>query len=58
MIAAAGYYKLKAGQWADATLTAHATFPLGVVFEKEPEVRSQKTEDRSQESGVRRQKAE
>jgi N6-L-threonylcarbamoyladenine synthase len=30
MIAAAGYYKLKAGQLADATLTAHASFPLGV----------------------------
>jgi len=29
MIAAAGYYKLKAGQLADATLTAHASFPLG-----------------------------
>jgi N6-L-threonylcarbamoyladenine synthase len=30
MIAAAGYYKLRAGQLADATLTAHASFPLGV----------------------------
>jgi N6-L-threonylcarbamoyladenine synthase len=29
MIAAAGYYKLSAGQLADATLTAHASFPLG-----------------------------
>jgi N6-L-threonylcarbamoyladenine synthase len=29
MIAAAGYYKLKAGQLADATLAAHASFPLG-----------------------------
>jgi N6-L-threonylcarbamoyladenine synthase len=29
MIAAAGYYKLQAGQLADATLTAHASFPLG-----------------------------
>jgi N6-L-threonylcarbamoyladenine synthase len=29
MIAAAGYYKLRAGQLADATLTAHASFPLG-----------------------------
>jgi N6-L-threonylcarbamoyladenine synthase len=29
MIAAAGYYKLLAGQRADASLTAHATFPLG-----------------------------
>jgi N6-L-threonylcarbamoyladenine synthase len=29
MIAAAGYYKLKAGQRADATLTAHASLPLG-----------------------------
>jgi N6-L-threonylcarbamoyladenine synthase len=29
MIAAAGYYKLKAGQLADATLTAHARLPLG-----------------------------
>jgi N6-L-threonylcarbamoyladenine synthase len=29
MIAAAGYYKLKAGQLADATLTVHAAFPLG-----------------------------
>ena len=29
MIAAAGYYKLKAGLRADATLTAHASFPLG-----------------------------
>jgi N6-L-threonylcarbamoyladenine synthase len=30
MIAAAGYYKLKAGQLADANLTAHASFPPGV----------------------------
>jgi len=29
MIAAAGYYKLKAGELADAALTAHASFPLG-----------------------------
>jgi len=29
MIASAGYYKLKAGQLADGTLTAHAAFPLG-----------------------------
>jgi N6-L-threonylcarbamoyladenine synthase len=29
MIAAAGYYKLQAGELADATLTAHASFPLG-----------------------------
>jgi len=29
MIAAAGYYKLLAGQRADTSLTAHATFPLG-----------------------------
>jgi N6-L-threonylcarbamoyladenine synthase len=29
MIAAAGYYKLKAGLRADATLTAHASLPLG-----------------------------
>jgi N6-L-threonylcarbamoyladenine synthase len=29
MIAAAGYFKLKAGQLADATLTAHASLPLG-----------------------------
>ena len=29
MIAAAGYYKLRAGQLADTTLTAHASFPLG-----------------------------
>lgn len=29
MIAAAGYYKLLAGQRADASLTAHASFPLG-----------------------------
>jgi tRNA A37 threonylcarbamoyltransferase TsaD len=29
MIAAAGYYKLKAGQLADTTLAAHASFPLG-----------------------------
>jgi N6-L-threonylcarbamoyladenine synthase len=29
MIAAAGYYKLRAGQRADTSLTAHASFPLG-----------------------------
>ncbi|HUZ45111.1 MAG TPA: tRNA (adenosine(37)-N6)-threonylcarbamoyltransferase complex transferase subunit TsaD [Terriglobia bacterium] len=29
MIAAAGYYKLMAGQFADLSLTAHASFPLG-----------------------------
>ena len=29
MIAAAGYYKLMAGQRADASLTAHASLPLG-----------------------------
>jgi len=29
MIAAAGYYKLLAGERADISLTAHATFPLG-----------------------------
>jgi len=29
MIAAAGYYKLQAGQFADETLTAHAAIPLG-----------------------------
>lgn len=29
MIAAAGYYKLRAGLRADAALTAHASFPLG-----------------------------
>lgn len=29
MIAAAGYYKLLAGHRADASLTAHASFPLG-----------------------------
>ena len=29
MIAAAGYYKLQAGQLAPASLTAHAAFPLG-----------------------------
>jgi len=29
MVAAAGYYKLKAGQLANAALTAHASFPLG-----------------------------
>jgi N6-L-threonylcarbamoyladenine synthase len=48
MIAAAGYHKLKAGQWADATLTAHATFPLGVVVRKESEARRQEPEGRSQ----------
>ena len=31
MIAAAGYYKLAAGQTADASLTAHASLPLGTV---------------------------
>lgn len=30
MIAAAGYFKLKAGERADLTLTAHASFPLGL----------------------------
>ena len=30
MIAAAGYYKLLAGERADISLTAHASFPLGV----------------------------
>ena len=40
MIASAGYYKLKAGQLADATLTAHAAFPLG----QESVVRSQESE--------------
>jgi N6-L-threonylcarbamoyladenine synthase len=30
MIAAAGYFKLAAGELADPTLTAHASFPLGV----------------------------
>ncbi|HKS97231.1 MAG TPA: tRNA (adenosine(37)-N6)-threonylcarbamoyltransferase complex transferase subunit TsaD [Terriglobia bacterium] len=30
MIAAAGYYKLMAGERADSSLTAHASFPLGV----------------------------
>jgi len=30
MIAAAGYFKLKAGERADSSLTAHASFPLGV----------------------------
>ncbi|MFB3923847.1 MAG: tRNA (adenosine(37)-N6)-threonylcarbamoyltransferase complex transferase subunit TsaD [Terriglobia bacterium] len=30
MIAAAGYYKLRAGLCADASLTAHASLPLGV----------------------------
>jgi N6-L-threonylcarbamoyladenine synthase len=30
MIAAAGYFKLAAGEHADRTLTAHASFPLGV----------------------------
>ncbi len=30
MIAAAGYYKLAAGHRADASLTAHATLPLGI----------------------------
>jgi N6-L-threonylcarbamoyladenine synthase len=29
MIAAAGYHKLRAGQCADQSLTAHASFPLG-----------------------------
>ena len=31
MIAAAGYYKLRAGERAGITLTAHASFPLGVA---------------------------
>jgi N6-L-threonylcarbamoyladenine synthase len=31
MIAAAGYYKLRAGQRADVTLTGHASFPLGTT---------------------------
>jgi N6-L-threonylcarbamoyladenine synthase len=35
MIAAAGYYKLKAGQLADVTLTAHASFPLGEKSEEQ-----------------------
>lgn len=30
MIAAAGYFKLMAGQRADVSLTAHASFPLGI----------------------------
>lgn len=30
MIAAAGYYKLRAGLRADTSLTAHASFPLGI----------------------------
>ena len=30
MIAAAGYYKLSAGERADTSLTAHASFPLGI----------------------------
>ena len=54
MIASAGYYKLKAGQLADATLTAHASLPLG----EESGVRSQNKaveEGRSQESEVRSQ---
>jgi len=29
MIAAAGFYKLAAGERADASLTAHASLPLG-----------------------------
>jgi len=29
MIAAAGYYKLLAGERAGVSLTAHASFPLG-----------------------------
>lgn len=33
MIAAAGYYKLLAGQRADVSLTAHASFPLGIKME-------------------------
>jgi N6-L-threonylcarbamoyladenine synthase len=45
MIAAAGYYKLKAGQLADATLTAHASFPLGT---------SEDSGFRIQDSGPRR----
>jgi N6-L-threonylcarbamoyladenine synthase len=31
MIAAAGFYKLVSGSRADASLTAHASFPLGVI---------------------------
>lgn len=31
MIAAAGYFRLAAGERADITLTAHASFPLGVA---------------------------
>ncbi|HXX24050.1 MAG TPA: tRNA (adenosine(37)-N6)-threonylcarbamoyltransferase complex transferase subunit TsaD [Terriglobia bacterium] len=41
MIAAAGHYKIKAGQLADGTLTAHASFLLGEKLE----VRSQKSEE-------------
>ena len=47
MIASAGYYKLRAGQLADATLTAHAAFPLGQesgVGKQESGVRSQESE--------------
>jgi len=33
MIAAAGFFKLAAGERADVTLTAHASFPLGVSAE-------------------------
>jgi N6-L-threonylcarbamoyladenine synthase len=47
MIAAAGYYKLKAGQLADVTLTAHASFPLG----EEPGIRSQESEKQGLEAG-------
>jgi len=46
MIASAGYYKLKAGQLADTTLTAHAAFPLG----KEPGTGKQESGVRSQDS--------
>jgi len=47
MIASAGYYKLRAGQLADATLTAHAALPLGQesgVGKQESGVRSQESE--------------
>ena len=43
MIAAAGYYKLLAGQAADATLTAHASLPLGIA-KKESGVKGQESE--------------
>ncbi len=42
MIAAAGYYKLQAGERADSTLAAHASLPLGM--EEESKVRSQESE--------------